>query len=84
VAYLTQKTKTTKQTTAYLLGVYALQSRLSKKWEEAADSEFQSLTEHGTWELVELPKAGGQLDVSGYSKRSMAVMEQWNAIRHDL
>ena len=33
-----------------------MQSRLSKKWEEAADSEFQSLTEHGTWELVELPK----------------------------
>ena len=33
----------------------ALQSRLSKKWQEAADSEFQSLTENNTWELVELP-----------------------------
>ena len=33
----------------------ALRSRLSKKWQEAADSEFQSLTENNTWELVELP-----------------------------
>ena len=33
----------------------ALQSRLSKKWQEAAYSEFQSLTENNTWELVELP-----------------------------
>ena len=33
----------------------ALDSKLSKKWKEAADSEYQSLMENGTWELVELP-----------------------------
>jgi len=33
-----------------------LQSRLSKHWQEAADAEFQSLIDNGTWELVELPK----------------------------
>jgi len=34
----------------------ALQGRLSKKWQEAADTEFQSPTENNTWELVELPR----------------------------
>ena len=33
----------------------ALDSKLSKKWKEAADSEYQSLMENGSWELVELP-----------------------------
>jgi len=34
----------------------ALQSRLSKHWQEAADPEFLSLIDNGTWELVELPE----------------------------
>ena len=34
----------------------ALQSQLSKQWQEAADAEFQSLIDTGTWELVKLPK----------------------------
>jgi len=29
----------------------ALESRLSKSWKEAADSEYQSLIENETWEL---------------------------------
>ena len=33
----------------------ALESKLSEKWKEAADSEYKSLMENGTWELVELP-----------------------------
>ena len=33
----------------------ALESKLSKKWKEAADSEYKSLIENGTRELVELP-----------------------------
>ena len=33
----------------------ALNSGLSNKWKEAADSEYQSLMENGTWELVKLP-----------------------------
>ena len=33
----------------------ALESKLSKKWKEAADSEYKSLIENGTGELVELP-----------------------------
>ena len=34
----------------------ALQSRLYKQWQEAADIEFQSLIDNSTWELVALPK----------------------------
>ena len=33
----------------------ALEGKLSEKWKEAADSEYKSLMENGTWELVELP-----------------------------
>ena len=44
----------------------ALQSQLSKQCQEVADAKFQSLIDNGTWELVHLPKAEGQLDVSGY------------------
>ena len=40
----------------------SLQSRLPKQWQEAADAKFQSLIDNGTWELVELPRAGSQLD----------------------
>ena len=32
-----------------------LEGKLSKKWKEAADSEYKSLKKNGTWELVELP-----------------------------
>ena len=28
---------------------------MSKKWNEVADSEYKSLMENGTWELMELP-----------------------------
>ena len=43
----------------------ALESRLSKSWKEAADSEYQSLIENETWELMELPNGRNQLDVNG-------------------
>uniref|UniRef100_A0A1X7U146 Reverse transcriptase Ty1/copia-type domain-containing protein n=1 Tax=Amphimedon queenslandica TaxID=400682 RepID=A0A1X7U146_AMPQE len=33
----------------------ALESKLSQHWKEAADSEYQSLMDNETWELVELP-----------------------------
>ena len=33
----------------------ALESKLSKKWKEATDSEYKSLMKNGTWELMELP-----------------------------
>ena len=34
----------------------ALASEYSKEWKEAADSEYKSLMENDTWELVELPE----------------------------
>ena len=34
----------------------ALQGDLAEEWGKAADSEFQSLIENNTWDLVELPK----------------------------
>lgn len=34
----------------------ALQSDYSKEWKQAADAEYESLTENNTWELVELPE----------------------------
>ena len=34
----------------------ALQSDHAREWKEAADAEYESLMEHGTWELAELPK----------------------------
>ena len=33
----------------------APKGKLSQKWKEAADSEYKSLMENGTWELMELP-----------------------------
>ena len=51
----------------------ALQSRLSKQWQEAADAEFQPLIDSGTWNYQ---RAGSQLDVSGYLQLSLEVMEQ--------
>ena len=34
----------------------ALASEHAKEWREAADSEYKSLMEDETWELVELPE----------------------------
>ena len=33
----------------------ALSNAHATRWKAAADAEFKSLTDHGTWELVELP-----------------------------
>ena len=33
----------------------ALASQHSREWKEAADSEYQSLVDNDTWDLVELP-----------------------------
>ncbi|MCP3664055.1 MAG: hypothetical protein GY696_16445 [Gammaproteobacteria bacterium] len=35
----------------------ALSSEHSKEWKDSAYSEYSSLIENNTWELVELPKA---------------------------
>ena len=34
----------------------ALQSDHAREWKQAIDAEYKSLMEHGTWELIELPR----------------------------
>ena len=46
----------------------ALTSEYSKEWKAAADSEYKSLMENETWDLVELPDGEKPTDVNGSSK----------------
>ena len=57
----------------------ALAGEHAKEWKAAPDSEYESLMENETWELVEL--TGRQLDASGCSKSNTQVMAKLNASR---
>ena len=60
----------------------ALTSDLSNKWKEAADSEYDSLLQNKTWELVELPsgrKAIGSKWVFKVKYRSDGEVERFKA-----
>ena len=55
----------------------ALSGTHAKEWKEAAESEYESLMENNTWDLVELPDG----EVSGYSRLSMTVMVELRGSR---
>ena len=43
-------------------------SEYAKEWKDAADTEYQSLVENETWDLVELPRRKSPSDVNGSSR----------------
>ena len=56
----------------------ALSSDHAKEWKEAADSEYESLIENETWELVELPSGRKPI---GCLRSNMEAMERWSGSR---
>ena len=63
----------------------AMESEQARQWKQATDSEYKSLIENETWDLVELPSGRTrQLDVNGYSRSSIKVMVELNVSRAGL
>ena len=61
----------------------ALESKLSHHWKEAADSEYKSLMDNETWDLVELPSGHNLLAESGCLRPNKIVMAKWNDTKLD-
>ncbi|CAK4070688.1 unnamed protein product [Aphanomyces euteiches] len=52
-------------------------------WIEATEAEYESLMEHNTWTLCEIPPNRNLSVVDGYSPRNLQLMDHYHATKHD-
>lgn len=59
----------------------ALEGEYSEKWKEAAESEYQSLLDNETWELVDLPAGRKPIGCRWVFKIKHGKMEKWKGLK---
>ena len=56
----------------------ALTSDLSSEWKQAADSEYKSLMDNQTWDLVKLPNGREPIGSKWVFRSNLVLMERLN------